>query len=746
MSKRLYFGSIIVQVICWGIVIGMFLQSNYSVEARTLIQTISTPEPFLGPIYYEKHDIYNIIDHNLPLASTGDDGNHIVLHNNGVSYNATPMPDNGFGYDEHGGIDFDLKYDPILASADGTVAKAEWHHPANHRSGFGLYIQLDHGTYSTLYAHLSALFVKFGDPIVADPLNRNGIIGISGNTGSVFGGCPDVGNDPNCSDHLHFEVREGLGYKPIDPYGWIGNEQPTPVSDPWAYYENPEGTPIGATSHNLWENAPAVWSTTDQYPGGTPVAEPPVADDYSIELDDGDADVFKTVGTCWDVYGGGGSVNFGYRAAEGVASSACSATWTIHHETEAPAGDYDVYVNIPDGATSNHALYEIYHDKTTDEAIVVQAAYPDNDEHEAWAYLGRYYFRMNGHDLYPGSKEYIQITNQTEEDSFGTTIVADAVRLYPASPAPDLEVFVQQKEGDAGGPNNTNLETCSAASNGFNEIYFGHCDDETPTISGFHFPEVALPDGVTITAARLEFTADASSNTASDIDVKFQGELADNAAIFDPSLPSDRTSLTNEFVPWHIPSDEIWIMPEVIISPDISSVIQEVIDQEGWQSGNAIAIIVQPTDTDTTSRRVFGWDRNKDSIHSARLQIWYTEPEPPTPTPTPTPSLPSAPVKLTAVYDAGDNVFLNDIVPLPSHVKLTWYPVSISAETTFNIYRGRGIRPPIPLDAAHLIISSITTRQFNDLDGQPGDLYVVTAVNAVGESAPSNTAYAKPLN
>lgn len=115
----------------------------------------------------------------------------------------------------------------------------------------------------------------------------------------------------------------------------------------------------------------------------------------------------------------------------------------------------------------------------------------------------------------------------------GLTVVADAIRLQPVNQLPDLEVAITQSVDDAGGPNPIAVGTCSGESYTLNEIYLGHCSDGRPTIGGFRFPGVVIPDDVTVTAARLEFTTDGRYDNV--VDVQFQGELADNAASFNTS-------------------------------------------------------------------------------------------------------------------------------------------------------------------------------------------------------------------
>ncbi len=684
-----------------------------------------------------------------------------VIHYDGTQHNpvtstpipgATPTPEGtpppapyipgGYGYTHHVGIDYSLQYEPVLAAASGEVIEAGWTSPANHRIGYGLHVVISHlptTNYETWYGHLSTLTVKTDDNIVIDPNdpgNRNRILGISGNTGAVFnlsGSCENIPTaGPACGQHLHFEVRTTDVV--VNPYGWVALAC-TP--DPWNDHPN------GETSYDLWTTYPAVESYTDQYPGGNPLIEPSTAITPLLEIDDASPNLFTTYGNCWTYHSDVEGVNGGYYEADvdlveninNPPLPGCYAEWTFDPEFEAPSGDYDVYVHVPDYASTLHAYYTVRHNGQTDEAVVVQAAYPPYEGHEGWAYIGRYDFGLNGSPHTSFGTEYIQVSNQTisETASIGTVVVADAVRLLPIESSPDLEITISQSSDDAGGPNQRWAGNCSAESIDLNEIYLGHCENGSSTISGFRFQNVVIPEGSIVTAARLEFTVDTAADNV--IDVQFQGELTGNAATFSSvSLPSDRDPLTNAVVSWHIASDGGWQVGTAQTSPDLSAVIQEVIAQPAWSNGNAIVIIMQPSGAGTAARRVFGWDRyGGNPLQSAKLQIWYTEPPP----------LPPAPTRLRAVYEDGGPTKENDYIPYPPRVVLTWSPISAPTGTTFNVYRGRTILPPIPLDAAHRIASGLTMGTFYDFNGQLGDMYVVTAVTTAGESDPSNTATAR---
>lgn len=98
------------------------------------------------------------------------------------------------GHEVHEGIDFAGPVgQPILATADGTVVKADY------ERGYGNHVKLDHGYhYETLYAHLSRMTVKLGDQV-----QRGDVIGYLGNTGRSSG------------PHLHYGIyRHGRAMNP----------------------------------------------------------------------------------------------------------------------------------------------------------------------------------------------------------------------------------------------------------------------------------------------------------------------------------------------------------------------------------------------------------------------------------------------------------------------------------------------------------------------------------------------------
>lgn len=98
----------------------------------------------------------------------------------------------------HTGIDIDAEYgESVVATADGTVSKAGWHH------SYGKTVIIEHKDgYETLYGHLSKLTVKEGEKVTAGE-----VIGKAGSTGRSSG------------THLHYEVIKNG--KRVDPSNYL---------------------------------------------------------------------------------------------------------------------------------------------------------------------------------------------------------------------------------------------------------------------------------------------------------------------------------------------------------------------------------------------------------------------------------------------------------------------------------------------------------------------------------------------
>jgi hypothetical protein len=119
----------------------------------------------------------------------------------------------------------------------------------------------------------------------------------------------------------------------------------------------------------------------------------------------------------------------------------------------------------------------------------------------------------------------------------------------------------------------------------------GDPDDQNILICGMRFRNVAIPKGATIDSAYLILHAHEGKSTEDVANITIVGEDADNAATYDfQSLISARTETTAK-VNWVVNTEwEIW---QVYRTPDLKTIIQEIIVRQGWQTGNPVNIILK---------------------------------------------------------------------------------------------------------------------------------------------------------
>jgi len=154
-------------------------------------------------------------------------------------------------------------------------------------------------------------------------------------------------------------------------------------------------------------------------------------------------------------------------------------------------------------------------------------------------------------------------------------------------------------------------------------MYLDSSDLELPNdgglqVIGLRFLNVEVAQGANIINAYVEFTAD-DVEADEPVNLIIDGELVPDAPAFADVMYNvrDRTRTTAK-AEWQV---EHW--PAVSgkhQTSDISAVIQEIIDQEGWASGNALVIII----SDNPDNPSVGW-REAASGTGARAPLLHLE-------------------------------------------------------------------------------------------------------------------------
>ena len=126
--------------------------------------------------------------------------------------------------------------------------------------------------------------------------------------------------------------------------------------------------------------------------------------------------------------------------------------------------------------------------------------------------------------------------------------------------------------------------------------------DSSPQVVGIRFPNVAIPRGATIATAYVQFKTDEAVN-ANPTSLSISGEAADNAATFTTASKNISSRVrTAAAVVWSPPD---WtVIGEAGANqrtPELKTVVQEIVNRSGWAKGNSLAVIVSGV---STSKRV----------------------------------------------------------------------------------------------------------------------------------------------
>jgi hypothetical protein len=153
-------------------------------------------------------------------------------------------------------------------------------------------------------------------------------------------------------------------------------------------------------------------------------------------------------------------------------------------------------------------------------------------------------------------------------------------------------------------------------------------EDASAQLVGIRFASVPVPRGATITAAWVQFTVDETGATATPLAI--QGLASDASAPFSAvARDVSRRARTAAAVSW---SPAAWTALDVAgpaqRTPDLSAVVQEIVDRPGWREGNPLALLV------TGSGRRTARAHESGAAKAARLHVEFDEPETPLPSPT----------------------------------------------------------------------------------------------------------------
>jgi hypothetical protein len=147
-------------------------------------------------------------------------------------------------------------------------------------------------------------------------------------------------------------------------------------------------------------------------------------------------------------------------------------------------------------------------------------------------------------------------------------------------------------------------------------------DGATQQLVGVRFPNLNIPQGVTITNAYIEFTPrdDGQAVNTGNPTITVRAQNADNAATFSAATNDiSSRAATAASATWS-PAD--WVVGTPAQTSNLSSVVQAVVNRAGWASGNSMAFVMSGAAANNFRR---AWSQDGGgSDRAPRLVIQYT--------------------------------------------------------------------------------------------------------------------------
>ncbi len=142
--------------------------------------------------------------------------------------------------------------------------------------------------------------------------------------------------------------------------------------------------------------------------------------------------------------------------------------------------------------------------------------------------------------------------------------------------------------------------------------------------NGFRYQNVDLPANATIEEARLflkAYRSDPHYGTTAEMALQiYADDRASSNQFTGGNSPHDRSAIDGLYVDWDVSSDEVWFDDYTYQTSDIKSLIQALVDQGGWSSGNNLSLIVA-NDGGTNYRMYKTYD--DDPENAAQLYVKY---------------------------------------------------------------------------------------------------------------------------
>jgi hypothetical protein len=184
-------------------------------------------------------------------------------------------------------------------------------------------------------------------------------------------------------------------------------------------------------------------------------------------------------------------------------------------------------------------------------------------------------------------------------------------------------------------------------------VYLGRRDEigHASYHTALRFTQVAIPQGATIVSAKLSFYPQNSVESSNNLWINIYAEKATDSAAFDPSnynsgRPDQRLKTSAFIDKWLVRCNascttltefdcpqrklDCWTKATQFTVPkDLKALVQEVVNQSGWASGNALSILLINSATAQDgpkyeeNRAITGYDATRGAQFAPELVIDY---------------------------------------------------------------------------------------------------------------------------
>lgn len=162
--------------------------------------------------------------------------------------------------------------------------------------------------------------------------------------------------------------------------------------------------------------------------------------------------------------------------------------------------------------------------------------------------------------------------------------------------------------------------TWNGVGNAGNVISFGNVSGSI--YSGtFRFRHIDIPRNSKIVLARLKIRPAVTDSVDPDVRLIIKGiKETDTKPFTQTSCPSQRPKTVNSVL-WHIVKK--WEVHEWTQTPNLKLLIEEIVAQSGWKTGNSLALAIEDNGSATDQAETC-YDFSKGKDYGAQLEIWYT--------------------------------------------------------------------------------------------------------------------------